>query len=522
MVASRVPLPIALIALIALLAAIPAWAGAAPPSLARGEVDDEGPIDPRGPAPTRNAFNGPPRRGFGPAPTPAVPPTVDPALPDNFGQPLANRIVYDRSATISWSQRLDIEERARRIVDLGIPTVVFIRSRQANYAETEADARDLMARWGVESKPGARDGLVIFFNARPRDKRYGSVALVAGDRLDGAGTLPTAVLAGIYTREMAPLLRRGRVAQGLNSGLDSITLEVMVNPLPHDPPGDFERAAATTARWPLNVAAGIVAVALIAWCVVVWRRRPRSTAADPALTAGGTPGDLAPALAATLVHRPIPRHAGAFAEGTLRALASRAALDLEPESDGERIVLRQPDAASAPHERAVWSALDAVAIGDAARTVPAPALARLRRDRFWPGLIAALRDEATANGWLDLRAERERRRLTRFGAGALVGAAAAVVIGVLGRETWGFLATGALTVSGAVAIALGTNRPVLSVDGMVAAQPWHRYRDRLREAGRGRGTAWTGRDSAYAAALGIPDPAVPAGSPRPMPAPAGD
>ena len=139
----------------------------------------------------------------------------------DFGARTAGQHVYDRSGTLTSAQVSDLEARATELDRAGAPAIVYLRLQASDQAATRRDAGELMDAWQVESRPGARDGLVAFVNLSPSDPKHGAAALFAGSAHVDDGRLSAARLQDIFDHAMRPLLAEGEVAGGLAAGLEA-------------------------------------------------------------------------------------------------------------------------------------------------------------------------------------------------------------------------------------------------------------------------------------------------------------
>lgn len=400
---------------------------------------------------------------------------------EDFGQPESGRAIYDRSGLLTAAEVRDLEVRAAAVARAGAPTIVYIRAQDADEDETLADARELMDAWNVQSAPGARDGVVIFLNLKPDDRRRGRAAIWAGER-QARGNLPEYELRRIYDKVMQPLLRDDQTAAGIGAGLDSLAHSLAVGPPPPPRPSAIQRVASVAAGLPLAILAGLLsgAVALLSG---------RSWAARPAVRASGAPttrrpGDLPPALAAALVKRRI--EPTALAEATVLDIARRGGIAMEPRGKKE-IVVRLLDATIVqyPFERVVWDTLAGVA--DRSGVVAAKGLKQFGKQRKPFG--AALKADLESRGWYEPTVGERQKPLYIGGTIALVLAVIAVIATVIGKQPWGLVGITLLGTVGGIALTLGWVYPQTTAAGEAAASAWRAYRAGLREAAKERATA---------------------------------
>lgn len=398
------------------------------------------------------------------------------AAAEDFGGPEPGRHVYDRAGVLSSSEIADLEQRALAVEQAGAPVVVYLRAQDASFNDTVADARELMDAWHIQSAPGARDGLVIFFNLEPGDLAHGHFAVSAGEKHVRSGALNQDQLDRIAD-EILPLLREGQLAAGIAVGLDAIARNLTLGPPPPPPPSEFERAMAEFARGPLsalNALSLLVAGGTALFVLRKGRARPSSTA--PIVPTTQLPADVPPALAGALVRGRID---DAQIEATILHLARRGALAIEPVGK-QKVQVRLLDASLVAHpfERAVWDSLVTESVDGV--LVPSERLRHVRAR--WDPARAELRAELEARGWYDPDAASRRWPLYLAGF-------AAMVLGLLGLapvlgadQPWGMIGVMVLEGAGILAVAVGASLPETTPAGETAAAPWRGYRIGLQQA----------------------------------------
>ncbi|MGH2505115.1 MAG: TPM domain-containing protein, partial [Ktedonobacterales bacterium] len=202
------------------------------------------------------------------------------------------RHIYDCAGLLTTNEVSALEAKAQAVQRAGAPVVVYLQVKDASHDQTLQDAADLMARWDVESQPGAKDGLVIVLNLKPGDLRHGQVALYAGATLL-AGALPQDELNRIYQDVMLPDLAAGQTASGIGAGLDAAATDLRAgHPVTPAPAGQGVARAIGTI--PLNIVAALLLLAALG--LTAWRRWRASAAQAPTPTAT-PPQALAPAVA---------------------------------------------------------------------------------------------------------------------------------------------------------------------------------------------------------------------------------
>lgn len=394
--------------------------------------------------------------------------------PPDFGARIPGQRIYDRAGVLTVDELRNLEARAQAVEQAGSPVIVYLQARDASYDATERDARDLMNAWDIQSAPNARDGVVVFFNLKPDDRRHGDVALYAGETLVN-GNLPPYELRRIYQDVMRPPLRAGQLAAGIGAGLDTIARDLTVGPPPKPEPSTVEQAAAFVAGWPLNLLAVLATLGLGLVGRRVWAQRPRPRLASPTTT---PPDDLPPAMVGALVRGKV---SDAQVEATILDLARRDALAIEP-AGPKQVQIRLLDArlAASAHERSVWQSLQDRA--DDSGVVAPKALQKVRSR--WSEARAALQTELLSRDWYDPGTPARRRSLYLIALAALVLAVGAFVVTVVGQTIWGLPAIGLLATVSLVAVILGYSYPRTSAAGEEVAAPWRGYLRGLDQARR--------------------------------------
>jgi len=392
------------------------------------------------------------------------------AAAQDFGEPEPGRHVYDRAGVLSPSEIADLEQRALAVEQAGAPVVIYLRAQDASFDDTVADARQLMDAWDIQSAPGARDGVVFFFNLEPGDLAHGHFAVIAGEKHVRSGALDQDQLDRI-SDQMLELLRDGRIAEGIATGLDAVARTLTVGP---PPPSELERAMSDFAKIPLNIIALVLAAGMGLFAIRRWRSRPATIA--PIVPTTQAPADLPPALAGALVRGRIE---DAQLEATILDLARRGALAIEP-AGKQKVQVRLLDASlvERPFERAVWDSLVAESVDGV--LVPSERLRHVRAR--WDPAREELRAELEARGWYDPDAASRRWPLYLAGFAAMVLGLLALASVLGADQPWGMVGVTVLAGASLFAVAVGASLPETTPAGETAAAPWRGYRIGLQQA----------------------------------------
>lgn len=400
---------------------------------------------------------------------------------ENFGQPEVGRYIYDQSGLLTAAEVRDLETRAAAVVRAGAPTIVYIRSQDADEDATLADAQELMDAWNVQSASGARDGVVVFLNLDPDNQRRGQAAIWAGKR-QAQGNLPESELRRIYDRVMKPLLSDDQTAAGIGAGLDNLANSLTVGPPPPPQPSAMQRVASTVAGLPLAIVAILLTGAMALLGGRIWSARPTAPANGAPTTQ--RPGDLPPAVAGALVGRRI--ETTALTEATLLDFARRGGITLEPQGQKEiRVRLLDTKVVQHQFERVVWDTLARAA--DADGTVTAKGLKQLGKSGKPFG--AALKAALESRGLYEPTVGDRQRPFYIGGTMALLLAFGAAIVAAIGMQPWGFIGVTLFAIVAVVALCLGWAYPQTTVAGEEAAAPWRAYKAGLQSAAKGRGQA---------------------------------
>jgi uncharacterized protein (TIGR04222 family) len=388
-----------------------------------------------------------------------------------FGERVNGQRVYDRAGILTPAEMSDLETHAAAVERAGAPTVVYLQAREASQDETIQDGRDLMQAWNVESSSGARDGVVVFLNLQPDNKRHGQAAIIAGQKWNDKGILTDRENQRIYDDVVAPLLKDEKTAAGIAAGLDAIARDLMFGP---PPPSAAQQVAGFLARWPLVTLAGFLILALVA-LIVRSRRWRKKRHTPPGSSDLAPPADLAPALAGALTTGKI---ADAQLEATLLDLARRGVITMEPDGDKLGVRILQPTPNLSGYEERLFTTLQEVAGPEGA--VPASRIARLRAS-FNP-TREALRNELVAHGWFAQDAASRRRPLYILATISVIVAAIGFVVAAVAESPMGIGAALALFAVAMAGYGFGAAVPDTTEEGEMAAAPWRAYQAGLREA----------------------------------------
>jgi uncharacterized membrane protein YgcG len=397
--------------------------------------------------------------------------------------PVAGQHIYDCAGILSPSEITYLETQAAAVESAGAPTVVYLQVHEATSQDTLQDAIDLMSRWDVESRPGAHDGFVMFFNLQPGNLQHGEVALYSGAKYFQNGTLPQSELDRIRVDVMTPLLQQGQTAGAIAAGLQAVAQDLHNGPSSQpvaEPTG--EQVVAGFSRVPLTVL-GLLFVAVVTLLWILLPEEPRLRSEDKensGLQRAASPGDLPPAMAGALVSERIN---DAQLEGTVLDFAGRGLLDLQPlGATSVKIHLHRGNQDNmspslAGYERDIWDSLVSLA-GSDHDTIQGDQLAYLHQD--WDKARYELRHDMIDRGWFDPASAASRRRpfyiLGRVG---MVAAIISLLLIVASNEGWAAIGMVLFLGAGLAAFIRGYLVREITLEGEKAAGPWHAYQAKV-------------------------------------------
>lgn len=385
--------------------------------------------------------------------------------------------VYDRTQTsLDSSQIADLQQRLDELLSTGADAIVYVRELNVTPEQTLAQVEALQQSWVRRTGADQDTAIAILINRNPGDPNDARAGVFVG-RTFNDGNVDEDEQLAIVDAALIPPLRDGDVHGSLVAGVDRLTSSIRNGP----PQSAFENWSATAANSWLPWVAIVVALAGLAAAVGLFRRRQTTDIAERHPTTM-RPGDLSPALAAALA---LGGPQASAVPATLLDIAGRDALTIEPEKEGGflrtatvqvRLVDAQPIRGES--ESVVWQQLQERAAGD---LVSSKALQKLAASP--KPILDAVRDQMSAEGWLDPNAWGARGALVLMGTLAVALSffilAAAGVAGAWWPLSLGIvmLALLALTSFGFAAM-----YSRLSREGQEAAIPWKAYRDGLKQA----------------------------------------
>lgn len=130
--------------------------------------------------------------------------------------------VDDPHRILTLEQRVELADDAQRLTNHGLPTIIVLRESTAPRALSQDDADKLRLDRGVESSPGADDGMVMLVTINPSFPRSSSIVFSFGENALPKGGLTRASVEDVYERAMLPRLQRNRLYSALRVGIRQI------------------------------------------------------------------------------------------------------------------------------------------------------------------------------------------------------------------------------------------------------------------------------------------------------------
>lgn len=208
--------------------------------------------------------------------------------------PLTDKRVYDMANLLNNEQEASIESDANRLARHGIPNVILVHFSTLSPEETDAFAAEIRRQWGVESGPGADDGLVLLVSINDTETNQGiATTLSWGDNALPHYGVTSTTAADIQRTWLDRYIDGGNLFEGIVFSLRRLIYHSIYDPAPQAPlTGVRADLGAVMPAVAIALAAG--ALALAGWCWSHGRQRRRQELADLALQWG------VPALAAAV------------------------------------------------------------------------------------------------------------------------------------------------------------------------------------------------------------------------------
>ena len=181
-------------------------------------------------------------------------------------EPISSKHVYDLTQVLADEQVAVIESDASRLHRHGVPAVVVVHPSDISRDQAAALAEDVRTDWGIESSPGADDGLLILVTI-PQSRAGPAYSTLSWGQnaLPHFGVNPT-TSDRIQSMWIDPALSGGHVYEATIYGLRNLIYQSIYDPAPQAPLSDLQQNVQSL----LDVLGPIVAIASLAAVLAGW------------------------------------------------------------------------------------------------------------------------------------------------------------------------------------------------------------------------------------------------------------
>jgi hypothetical protein len=177
---------------------------------------------------------------------------------------------YDPSDVFPEDQQVTLTRDARLVQRSGIPSVVYVRTATANEAGKESSrifADTVRREWGVESSPGADDGLVVLLSYVPDHPAASTAVASWGTSAFHDSGLTPEYVQSVLDRDVRTLLDMEFPFEAMVYGLRQIRYGGIYFPPPPDPLEGGAKTLHEFLRWigpalTIGTVSGFVALSL--------------------------------------------------------------------------------------------------------------------------------------------------------------------------------------------------------------------------------------------------------------------
>lgn len=241
----------------------------------------------------------------------------------------AGQRVYDETgSSLTPEQIADLQRQIEGLRAIGADVIVYVRGFDASPDDTLDQVKALQQAWVATSGADQDTAVAILINRNPDDPNDARAGIFVGSTYDD-GNVPRGEQRHIVDDALIPPLRDGDVYGSLTAGLSRLEDDIRNGP-PPKARNAFERWSSDAAgSWLPWAGVGLAVAGLgAAWAAFSKRQTVERPAPVPTTD---RPGTIAPALAGALTAGS-PQASAASA--TLLDLATRGALEIEPEGEG--------------------------------------------------------------------------------------------------------------------------------------------------------------------------------------------
>lgn len=183
-------------------------------------------------------------------------------VPGAIGEPVPpidSKHLYDTANLLTNDQEARIEQDANRLNGFGIPTVILVQVSDMTAEQAQAFAAEVRTTWGVESDPGADDGLVMMVVADMSEDKNVYTVMSWGDEAFPHFGIDANVAEAIHRDWLDAYVQDGEMYEGILYSLRRLIYHSIYDPAPAAPLTDVQSAARTITSWvgPLLALAGV-------------------------------------------------------------------------------------------------------------------------------------------------------------------------------------------------------------------------------------------------------------------------
>ncbi|HYH11333.1 MAG TPA: hypothetical protein VD789_03170 [Thermomicrobiales bacterium] len=192
-------------------------------------------------------------------------------LPGAIGQPVQpidSKHLYDQANLLTNDEEAKVELDAARLHRFGIPALILLQVSDMAPEEASAFAAEVREGWGVESAPGANDGLVMVVVADTSEEQNAYTVMSWGDDAFPHFGIDASVADGVHREWLDAYVQDGQVYEGILFSLRRLVYHSIYEPAPAPPLTDTQETVRTLVSW----TAPLVAIAAVAATFAYWNR----------------------------------------------------------------------------------------------------------------------------------------------------------------------------------------------------------------------------------------------------------
>ena len=202
-------------------------------------------------------------------------------------EPLATKHVYDMANLLDNREESKLESDAARLQRFGIPALIVIQASDMAPEQASSFAAEVRRQWGVESAPGANDGLVMMVIVDTTEEKDVFTIMSWGDEALPHFGIDEGVAESIHTQWLDTYVQDGQIYEGILYSLRRLIYHSIYDPAPAPPLTSAQETVQSMVSWsaPL-LALGGIALAAVGWPRPKPSRRAESPTYDTLMTWG--------------------------------------------------------------------------------------------------------------------------------------------------------------------------------------------------------------------------------------------